>query len=144
MPKQVLGCTQLSGAFGRQLDKVSTQSGLGDMVTRNCRQQIPAYKADIARFVKEYVGNDLCWYKSDRVNKGFRGFRSARKMNKSPVKLGCHLRQLSTTLSFVLLHCKIKIKVMWVNDSYMSCCLLIDWHVEKNTRKQNKCIRHEL
>ena len=100
-PKQVLCCAQLSGAFGRQLDKVFTKSGLGEMDTRDCRQRmirIPAYKADLGRFVKEFAADDLCGYKPGRRNKVFRGFSKDRKFSRSAVKLGSHLKHLSKTL----------------------------------------------
>ena len=35
LPKQVLRCASMSGAFGRHMDTVFTQSGLSDMLPRD-------------------------------------------------------------------------------------------------------------
>ena len=97
-PQQVLRCAQLSGPYGRQMDQLFTQSGLGDMDTRDCRQQIPEYKSDIDRFVAEYACDRLCSYRPGRTHLGLRNFNYQRKLKKSPVKLGVHLKHLAENL----------------------------------------------
>ena len=97
-PKQVLRCAQMSGPYGRQLDAIFTQSGLGDMDVRDCRQRIPAYKADVARFLQEYQNDNLCSYQPGRMHRGMRDFNYPRKLRKSPLKLGIHLKQLARNM----------------------------------------------
>ena len=70
-------------------------SSLGDMVVRDCRQRIPAYKADVARFLQEYQNDNLCSYQPGRFHRGMRDFTYPRKLRKSPLKLGIHLKHMA-------------------------------------------------
>ena len=71
-PKQILRCAQISGAFGRQLDRIFTRSGLGSMDTKRDKVRDKAFQRDLPLFVEVYTGGHLCRYtQARRPHKGF-------------------------------------------------------------------------
>ena len=96
-PQQVDRCAQMSGAFGKTLDKLVTISGLGEMARHYDGQVRRHYMDDIPRFLQEYTPYGLCSYVTNRFHDGFAGFRHSKTI-REPASLGFKLNVLSSRL----------------------------------------------
>ena len=93
--KQILRCAQMSGAFGRQLDRIVTTSCLGDMLTSVYTAPEKPYVRDIPLVVEEYGRRKLCAYKPQRTpHRGFVGLTNSGKIYK-PISMGKKIRDLA-------------------------------------------------
>ena len=69
--RQVNRCAQMSGAFGKTLDKVMTMSGLGQLARRHDEPTCLHVQEDLPRFLQEYRPHNLCGYIPNRQHQGF-------------------------------------------------------------------------
>ena len=96
--KQILRCTQMSGTFGRQLDRVFTKSGLGAMETRRDKVREKAFQKDLSLFVEECGRRNLCCYKPGRrAHKGFADIGVDAHIT-NPIAMGQKMVYLSTRM----------------------------------------------
>ena len=96
-PKQVERCAQLGGAFGKEIDRLFTNSGIGDFMTRDTKVHKIPYEEDVQHFVREFQDDALLDYLPGREHKGFENFLYSTKIL-SPQTLGRKLHALSKTL----------------------------------------------
>ena len=91
--KQVKRCSQIGGEFGKNFDKMVSES-LGTTVSFTYRKNPQKYQRDLEVFVAEFQKADLFDVKPGRCHKAFPAF-TAHTPLKDPEKLGRHLRKLS-------------------------------------------------
>ena len=85
-PKQVQRCAQMSGAFGKEVDGLLTEGGLGDPVHRESSAKKQVYGKDVD-FLREFWKDALCEYQPGRQHKCFENYRWSTDI-KSPDVLG--------------------------------------------------------
>ncbi|XP_038047575.1 uncharacterized protein LOC119721568 [Patiria miniata] len=96
-PKQVQRCAQMSGAFGKQIDRLITDGGLGDLVQGNGSKTRHANKKDVLDFVKEFQKDLLFVYHPGRYHRGFEEYAYSTGI-KSPDLLGRKLRKTAEVM----------------------------------------------
>ena len=75
--EQVIRCAKMSGAFGKQIDRLFTSTGLADVATPGRHTgRSEKYKQDIAKFVQEYKQDALHDYLPVREHQGFKSFQA--------------------------------------------------------------------
>ncbi|XP_035687479.1 uncharacterized protein LOC118423433 [Branchiostoma floridae] len=92
---QVQRCAEMSGPFGRELDRVFTAAGLGSYITHaSTFSHDGRYQADIDRFVSDFKGDGLFAYLPGRQHTGFEDYTYNSRI-RQPEKMGGKLRQLA-------------------------------------------------
>ena len=91
-PKQVQCCAQMSGAFGKQIDRLITKGGLGDLVQGTSSSRPDTNLKDIADFANEFRKDALFTYHPGRYHRGFEEYVHTASI-KSPDLLGRKLQQ---------------------------------------------------
>ena len=96
--KQIARCAQLSGTFGREMDRLFTEAGLGHFVTPNVHARSHnRYAEDIATFVAEFQKDGLLEYIPGRHHKGFKNFEHKQTI-RDPQRLAHHLMRLAENM----------------------------------------------
>lgn len=94
--KQIDRCAQMTGSFGKELDRLFQASGIGKSATHHLASASISkkHKADIAKFVREYKKDKLLAFIPGRIHKGFENF-TYRQSIKDPQKMGRTMRSLA-------------------------------------------------
>ena len=87
----------MSGAFGRELDRLLTEASIGDLVGAKSFPKLGRYKDDVADFVKEFKRGGLMEYLPGRHHIYFKDF-SLQTYVKSPEKLGQKFRKYAENM----------------------------------------------
>ncbi|CAH1242413.1 Hypp6676 [Branchiostoma lanceolatum] len=92
--KQVQRVSEMSGSFGRLLDRLFPQAGPGSMTYGSTFSHDGRYAADIAKFVKEFKGDGLFEYLPGRSHGGFDNFHYKTGIQ-NVEKMGAKIRKLA-------------------------------------------------
>lgn len=95
--QQVERCAKMGGAFGRQIDRLFTHSGLGFFDPQAFNARPNRYRDDIAIFTQEYQQDALFDYIPGRNHQGFNNFSCYYHIRK-PWQFGQKLQKLSSKM----------------------------------------------
>ena len=92
-------CSQMSGAFKKELSRLLRTSMTGDAHDKHheYHRRTPKYVEDLKVMMEEYRDDELFKYVKGRKHKGFVDFRRSSSV-KNPYKLGVQLKDLSWQL----------------------------------------------
>ena len=97
--KHVDRCSKLSGAFGREIDRLFTDAGLGRLPAYDSPHKLPpAYRTDVQKFVSELKPLKVCEYvNSSRHHRGFENFQATVNIT-CPYMFGQKMKHLAKDL----------------------------------------------
>ena len=79
--EQVARCAELSGSFGKEVDRLFSEAGLGNFCSPDhASSHSKRYREDVATFVKEFHRDGLFEYLPGRYHKGFKKFKYSRQI----------------------------------------------------------------
>ena len=95
--RQVNRCALMSGAFGREIDRLFGEAGLGDGNCDIYQKRLKSNVKDITKFVNEFAKDALLDYLPPRAHRGIGELDMASQIHR-PRELGMKLRELSVAM----------------------------------------------
>ena len=102
-PKTLTRCAQMSGAFGRYLDELFTESGLGEMSSQKRPEAEKVNRADVVSLVEDLIEEELFEFVPGRFHRGFEDISASGAFKEpserySPILMGLKLHRLAKAM----------------------------------------------